>query len=177
MLLWHLVFLQWCVVQTIFLILNTSVACLCVLVSALFSWTFVSDALKQDKRPYGCTQLWICIWTCREFTVYKIKEQMTARVAGTIIVPSRLLSVNAALPCLQQSFRLTKREAAPWEKNRQQQRTAAGSRGASQPLALERTIFVPAILGFNILCRVTVEYSHCVCAVIWLSFICNAFTL
>jgi hypothetical protein len=53
--------------------------------------------------------------------------------------------VNAVLPCLRKSFGLTKREAEPQGKNWQQRRVA-GSRGASQPLYTDGTIFVPATL-------------------------------
>jgi hypothetical protein len=63
------------------------------------------------------------------------------RVAGTKIVPSRLLPTDAVLPCLRQCFGLTKRETAPRGKNWQQCR-AAGREGVSQPLDLDDAIFV-----------------------------------
>jgi hypothetical protein len=66
--------------------------------------------------------------------------------AGTKIVPSRSLPMNAVLPCLRQSFELTKREGAPRIKNWQQPRVAA-SAGVSYPLDLGGTIFVPSTLA------------------------------
>jgi hypothetical protein len=53
--------------------------------------------------------------------------------------------MKAVLPCLRQSFGLTKWETAPWTKNWQKRR-AAGSGDVSQPLDLDGTISVPANL-------------------------------
>jgi hypothetical protein len=69
----------------------------------------------------------------------------TLGVAGRKLVPSMSLPMTAEFPCLRQCFGLTKREAAPREKNWQQRR-AAGSRGVGQPLDLDATIFLPATL-------------------------------
>jgi hypothetical protein len=68
-------------------------------------------------------------------------------VAGTKIVPSRSLPMNAVLPHGNNARfyrqRATKREAVPRGKNWQQHREA-GSEGVSQPLDLDGTIVVPA---------------------------------
>jgi hypothetical protein len=63
-------------------------------------------------------------------------------LAGTKIVPSRSLPMNAVLPCSVDRQCATKPEAAPRVKSWQQLR-AMGSAGASQPFDLDRTIFVP----------------------------------
>jgi hypothetical protein len=71
--------------------------------------------------------------------------QEVTKVAGTKIVPSRSLHMNAVLPCSIGRHCATKREAAPRGKNWQKRRVA-GSARVRQPLDLDGTIFVPATL-------------------------------
>jgi hypothetical protein len=89
-------------------------------------------------------------WILADLTVAflgPLKTTLTStRVAGTKIVPPRSRPMNPVLPCLRQSFGLTKREAAPRGKNWKQRR-AAGSGGVSQPLYTDATIFVPVTLA------------------------------
>jgi hypothetical protein len=71
----------------------------------------------------------------------QISDVNGIRAAGTKIVPSRSLPINAVLPCVRHFVdRLcaTKREAAPPGKNWQQCR-AKGSAGVCQPRDLDGT--------------------------------------